>query len=252
MDLVSKKSDKVFDDSLSDIGGIALFDPKSAGLDKEFRWLNQATADDWKRLAPIYLGHTKGDIYVRFVHPCHERFGSIAKVTRPSHYGSYYSGFGTYRSYQKPDPQQGIVDFARNRQLSGDLRWSGRNSNPSMYSYSDYIEWLPNYSGDTVWQFDRERKQRVKAKTAHDRLGREIQVGDFCTYILYQFDGQGAAGIYFGNVTKIDKEGKVTCRNITLKSGERVAEKEIKDNNLITILTDDLMRQLMLSKLASA
>lgn len=253
MDLVSKKSDKVFDDTLVDLGGIAMFDVASTKLDKEFRWLNQATADDWKRLAPIYLGHTSGTIYVRFVHPCHERFGSIAKLTRSSYYSnSYYNGYGYNRSYQKPDQSQEVAEFARQRSLGGDLRWNGRNSSPNLYSYSDYVEWLPNYNGETHWAFDRERKQRVHAKAAFDRLGREIQVGDFCTYILYQFDGRGAAGIYFGNVTAIDKEGKVTCKNITLKSGERVAEKEIKDNNLITILTDDLMRQLMLSKLASA
>lgn len=249
MDLVSKKSDKVFDDTLADIGGVTLFktadEPK---LVKEFPWLNDADNSHWATMGPIFLNQKPGTIYVRFVDPCSPRFGSIAKLVRTS-YSSYY-GFGSYG--RKPDPATELSDFIRYKRIDGELRWDGRNSKPSFSHYSDLVEFLPNYTGPTVWQFDRERNQRVKMKTAFDRLGREINIGDFCTYILYQFDGRGAAGIYFGNVTNIDKEGRVTCKNVSLKSGERVAEKEVKDNNLITILTDDLMRQLMLAKLANA
>ncbi|MNR94771.1 hypothetical protein D3C72_258590 [compost metagenome] len=253
MDLVSKKSDKVFDDTLTDVGGVTLFKTQEhPKLVKEFPWLTDSGNNHWAEIGPVFLDHKPGSVYIRFVDPCSERFGSIARLVRNSYSSYSYSGYGYNRFSQKPDAATELAEFMRSKHIHGELRWDGRNSKPSFSHYSDLVEYLPGWTGGTEWRFDRERKQRVQAKSAFDRLGREIQVGDFCTYILYQFDGRGAAGIYFGNVTSIDKEGRVTCKNVSLKTGERVAEKEIKDNNLITILTDDLMRQLMLAKLTNA
>ena len=251
MDLVSAVSDKEFDDTLEDIGGKALFDTRKTKLDKEFSWLDQADSKDWEHLAYRYFEYVKEPIFVRFVDPCNPRFGSIARLkTRPNNnYG--YSYYSNIKPHTPAEQAKQAANLAIQKTIYTELNWDKRNSKPGFNTYSDFVEYLPGYTGDTVWKFDRERAKRIHAKPAYDRLDREIQVGDFCTYILYQFDGRGAAGIYFGNVTKIDKDGQVYCKNVSLKSGERVAEKPIKDNNLITILTDDLMRQLMLAKLSA-
>lgn len=250
MDLVSNKSDKVFDDNLAPLGGVTLFSLKKNRLDKEYTFLQEADTRDWERLAALWYDYKnlKTPMYVRFVNPAHPRFGSIARLQSSSN----YSYWGKPKTPTPQEQAQNIADLARRRSFYGELRWDGRNSKPSFFTGSDDMEWLPDYSGPTVWQFDRERNHRVQQTIAYDKLGREISVGDFCTYILYQFDGGGAAGIYFGTVSKIEKNGTVHCKNISLKQGDKVAEKPIKDNKLITILTDDLMRQLMLAKLSGA
>lgn len=247
MDLVSKTTDKKFDDTLEDIGGLALFNPKREELDKEFPWLNQADDKEWEKVATLFHGYERKPLYVRFVDPLNARFGSIARVVQYS----YYYNPHTASSLTQAQKDQNTRSFAMSKNFSGELRWDGRNSKPGFYSRSDLVEWLPDWKGGTVWQFDRERSKRVKPVVALDKLGREIQVGDFCTYILYQFQGRDAAGIYFGNVTKVEKDGQVFCKNVKLTSSDRQAEMAIKNNNLITILTDDLMRQLMLAKLSN-
>ena len=246
MTLISKKSDKVFDDSLEDLGGLALFDPTRTDHMSEYTWLNQADVKDWETLGRLYYGYNKGDVYVRFVDPTHARFGSIARITQFSYYW--------HGSPSKPNTLQQdatVRQFSTYQNFSGELHWAGRSSKPSFYSRDEHVEWLPDYKGDTVWKFDRERNQRVKYEPALDKLGREIKVGDFCAYILYQFEGRNAAGIYFGNVTKVEPDGQVWCRNVKLDSNGRQAEMAVKDNSLITILTDDLMRQLMMAKLSN-
>ena len=248
LELVSKTSDRVFDDTLTDMNGLCLFDLSQQKFKKNYPWMQTANTSDWERLAAEWLDNqaNRKPIYVRFVDPCSARFGSIAKIVHHS-----YSSWSNFSRNTVAQTQSAILNLARNKLISGELRFSKRNSKPSFYSRGECVEWLPNYTGDTVWQYDRERAQRVVAKPAYDKLNREIQVGDFCTYILYQFDGAGAAGIYFGNVTRIDKDGQVFCKNVSLKPNDKVAEKAIKDNKLITILTDDLMKQLMLAKLSS-
>lgn len=251
MTLTTKDATKVFDDTLDPMGGLALFSVAKSSFGKSFPWLNEASDKEWEAFGRIYYGYNPGTIYVRFVDPCDPRFGSIAKlVNRPNFRHSWSAPMG--RVAHTPAEQDAAVQqLAQIRTLYTDLQWDKRSNRPRFSTYEYSVEYLPKYTGETVWKYDRDRAKRFAQKPAFDRLEREIKVGDFCTYILYQFDGSGAAGIYFGTVTRIEKDGQVFCKNVPLKSNERVAEKPVKDNRLITILTDDLMRQLMLAKLSA-
>lgn len=242
LNLVSKKSDKTFDDTLEDMGGYCLFNVAKYKHEKHYPFLKEATSSAWREFANRFYSLEKKPIYVRFIDPVNPRFGSIALVKT-------YTASSWSSAYSKPDYQRHADYMTTNKHVSGEVRWEGRNSSPWIYSTADLMEFLPDYEGPTVWQYDKERSQRVTKVDAKDRLGRVIQVGDFCTYILYQFTGPSSAGIYFGNVTKVTPDGQVFLKNISLANGEPSKEKPVKDNSLITILTDDLMNQLMLAKL---
>ena len=126
------------------------------------------------------------------------------------------------------------------------VSWEGR---PKKLSCSQYeLIWLKDYTGPTVWKWE---VPKVVAKPAYDKLGRELKVNDFISYILYHFDNSGnAAGIYYGKITKIDADGTVWAKNIKLKESDKQAEKVIKDNSLIVSMTKDLMDRLVMARLS--
>lgn len=183
---------------------------------------SKANLSDWDKLKS-----QKKSLFVRFIDPSHVRYGSIAKINNPS-----------------------IYSLSTRPKISGKLHFDDHKCNGSVYSYSELIEWLPGYNGKTEWHYDKNRpKYATPISTHYDRLNREIKVGDFCCYILYQFDGDGMANIYFGNVTRLDGDGSIWCKNTKLSDNERSSEAKVKNSKLITILTDDLMDQLLIAKL---
>lgn len=112
-------------------------------------------------------------------------------------------------------------------------------------------DWIKGYdeSKGTVWKWA--KPDDPPQVIPEDKLGREIKKGDFISYVLYHFDNdRNAAGIYYGKVTKIEADGTVHAKNIKLSEDDRVAEKKIKDNSLIVIMSKDLMDKLMLARLA--
>jgi hypothetical protein len=111
-----------------------------------------------------------------------------------------------------------------------------------------HLLWLKDYKGPTIWKNATPLKKKQPPKKVYDRLGREINVGDFANYILYHYTVTGA-GSYFGAITKITDSGKVFAKNIKLGSKDRSEDKQIKDPSQITIMTKDLMDQLVLAKL---
>lgn len=129
------------------------------------------------------------------------------------------------------------------------IRWEKR-ANQLNYVQASSLYWHKDRTKEegTVWVFE---KPKIDKVIPTDRLGRAIEVNDFISYILYQFDGGGAAGIYYGKVTKIEDDGTVWAKNIKLNETERQAEKKIKDSKLAVIMTADLMDQLMLARLSS-
>lgn len=134
-------------------------------------------------------------------------------------------------------------------QIIGHILWNGRKNKIQVSTWSMF--WIDDHDPTvgTVWAF--EKPEDVPDTVARDKLDREIKVGDFISYILYHFDnGSSAAGIYYGKVTKIEKDGTVHAKNIKLASDDVVAEKRIKDNSLIVIMTKDLMDKLMLARLS--
>lgn len=110
--------------------------------------------------------------------------------------------------------------------------------------------WLKDYTGPTVWKNSIPSKKSLPRKIVKDRLGRELNVGDFITYILYHHTVTGA-GIFFGTVTKITDAGKVFAKNIKMgDTYDRSEEKQIKDPSQAVIMTKDLMDQIVLKKLS--
>lgn len=161
---------------------------------------------------------------------------------------TWYSGTATStRKRIEPIPENVDVEKMGNIRISGYAVWDGRKNRVN--HLSDWnIEWLKGHAGGTVWSYETPDVEKVEAQ---DKLGREIKVGDFISYILYHFDNShNAAGIYYGKVTKVTKDGNVYAKNIKLSEDDRVAEKQIKDNSLIVIMTKDLMNQLMMARLA--
>lgn len=131
--------------------------------------------------------------------------------------------------------------------IDGHIVWEGRKNRIQLNHWSQYI--IDDHQGGTNWVYEAPVEPTVEAK---DKLGRVIAVGDFISYVLYHFDnGDTAAGIYYGKVTKISKDGTVHAKNIKLKPDDAVADKRIKDNSLIVIMTKDIMDQLMLAKLSA-
>lgn len=142
--------------------------------------------------------------------------------------------------------QEGHFDHV---QIIGHILWDGRKNKIQFNNWSEI--WIDDHDPKTGTVWALEKPAEVPQVEAYDKLGREIKVGDFISYILYHFDNGGsAAGIYYGKVTKIEKDGTVHAKNIKLADDNVVAEKRIKDNSLIVIMTKDLMDKLMLARLS--
>lgn len=134
-------------------------------------------------------------------------------------------------------------------QINGHVVWDGRKNRIQFTGWGAH--WINDRKPEagTVWAY--EKPADVPQVEARDKLDREIKVGDFISYILYHFGSSGnAAGIYYGKVTKIEKDGTVHAKNIKLKDDDLVAEKRIKDNSLIVIMSKDLMDKLMMARLS--
>jgi hypothetical protein len=125
------------------------------------------------------------------------------------------------------------------------IKWDGR---PGYYKASPLeLVWLKDYQGPTVWKWEKPQGPLVIPR---DRTGREIVVGDFLTYILYHHDSHGS-GIYFGSVTKIDRDGTIWARNVKVNETETTVIKRIKNNSETAVLTTDLLDRIMLLKLSN-
>lgn len=123
--------------------------------------------------------------------------------------------------------------------------WDGKRN-----SYEPYvleIDILEDYQGPTVWKWEKPKIDPVKA---YDRTGVEITKGQFISYVLHQYEGKGSS-LHFGNVTKVEDDGTVWAKNITLDSKEKSADKKIKHNDNVVVLTKDILDRLMMLKLAS-
>jgi hypothetical protein len=196
--------------------------------------------------------HLEGKpVYVRFLGTYErKRKGSIALIKEVRNLDYLVNGHRYYRSTGtvKYAPfKAGDVNPANlNSSVDISCKWTGRTNrcNPGGYE----VEWLKDYVGETHWVFEQPEEDY---KQALDRLDREIKVGDFICYVLHHFGGDKGATACFGNVTKVTRGGEVWAKNIKLTDKEVIEEKRILHNSNITILTKDLMDQLMLAKLRS-
>lgn len=104
-------------------------------------------------------------------------------------------------------------------------------------------------------------KPRVKNKVeeqpipdVYDHLGEKINIGDFCSYILYHHRYNGAQ-IYYGTVTKITPKGDVYCTDVNVgdwPDGHNTPkEKKVLDPSMITILNESIMDRIILARLGA-
>ena len=164
-------------------------------------------------------------------------------------YEYYRHRYGKKDDFIEEIPENVKEDHFESIGISGHIVWDKRSNKVQATGWG--MNWDDARADDegTVWAWakDPEPEQVV----AEDKLGREIKVGDFISYILYHFDnGSNGAGIYYGKVTKITKTGTVHAKNIKLKDNDHVAEMRIKDNSLIVIMSKDLLDKLMLARLS--
>ena len=221
----------------------------------------QSDHDDWlSNMAEMLEKYLRGEpIYVTFdtsYEP--KRQGSIGRLVisnvQDLLHGTYSFNFN-FRGQMTP--RQTILEIPENVkkehldkvQVTGKVVWDGRQNKVQFHSY--ICSWVKDRKPEegTVWAYAKpDDKPTI---TPMDKLGREIKVGDFISYILYHFGtGHNAAGIFYGKVTKITVDGTVYAKNIKLADDDPVAEKRIKDNSLIVIMTKDLMDKLMLARLS--
>ena len=197
---------------------------------------------------PIYVSFDEG------YEP--KRKGSIGRLVinnvQDLLHGSYEINYRGVFNPRKPIPElpENVKEEHFTKvQITGHVVWEGRKNRVQFHSYITFWEKDHKPEIGTVWAY--EKPEDKPQALAYDKLDREIKVGDFISYILYHFNNdRNAAGIYYGKVTKIDKDGTVYAKNIKLKEDDIVAEKRIKDNSLIVIMTKDLMDKLMMARLS--
>jgi len=162
----------------------------------------------------------------------------------------YYSSNRNPRVPIKPDESLITPATFKSVALEGYVKWDGRSNKVTVYSGSSVI-WLKGYDASRGTEWKWAKPDDPPATVPKDKLGREIQKGDFISYILYHFDNRyNAAGIYYGKVTKIENDGTVWAKNIKLSEKDLVDDKRIKDNSLIVIMSKDLMDKLMMARLS--
>ena len=203
-------------------------------------------------ITEMYTDYFSGKpIYVEFTDN-KRRTGSIGKISIQNMQDILHGSYNYYNRWQNSSRvpiAEKIENFDLKKAIMVNpeikVTWDGRRN--KVESSGHDIVWLKGHTGGTVWEYGTITPPKVQA---FDKLGREINVGDFISYILYHYDSRGAAGIYYGKVTKITSEGTVYAKNIKLQDSDKVDEKRIKDNHLIVIMTKDLMDRLMMARLS--
>lgn len=192
---------------------------------------------DSRRTGSIARLHLSDDCIQNFMHGTYH------------HHGWGYNR-STARQHITPDESKVQPHYAANIGIDGKAKWDGRTNKVDV-SNGWSVSWLKDYDETKGTKWVWAKPDDPPAVMPKDKLGREIQKGDFISYILYHFDNDyNAAGLYYGKVTKIENDGTVWAKNIKLKEDDRVDEKRIKDNSLIVIMSKDLMDKLMLARLS--
>ncbi len=217
----------------------------------------------WKKqMAEMLRRYIRGEtIYVEFQQNADpRRIGAVGKLyIKPDCIQAFLKGRRNTWIYSPTPKNEPDIEVKEENvkeehfgsiMLDGFIKWDGR-TNKVDANAGWAINWLPHRTEEegTFWKW--ERTEKPAAPAPKDKLDREIKVGDFISYVLYNFDNaRNSAGIYYGKVTKIDNEGYVFAKNIKLAENDKSAEKRIKDNSLIVIMSKDLMEKLMVARLS--
>lgn len=203
---------------------------------------------------PIYVGFTQDK----------KRNGSVGRLVITNLQDILHGNVAMYGSPKRRTIPEIPASLNRNTccfiNIHGYIVWDNeasgkKRSNKVVYSNYDYygdVVWLDERGDDEGTHWEWNLKPPTVTKVAVDKLGEEIKVGDFISYILYHFDNaHNAAGLYYGKVTKVENDGEVWAKNIKLSNDDKVEDKKIKDNSLIVKMSNDIMDKLMIARMSS-
>ena len=129
-----------------------------------------------------------------------------------------------------------------------EVTWDKRKNKCS--PSADEIEYLPNWSGGTEWQWHKgEAKEKPERVVPYDSLGQEIEAGQFVCFVHRRY---GNISMKFGSVTRLTDKGGVFVKTLKLRDGERAGEelKAFGASDLL-IVNDKLMGRLMMARLSA-
>lgn len=142
--------------------------------------------------------------------------------------------------YNRTEHYLGIRDI--------EVVWDGRKNKCS--PTSNEIEYLPNWSGGTVWVWNPgEAKPKEPRVIPYDSLGQEIEAGQFVCFVHRRY---GIISMKFGTVSRMTDRGSVFVKTLKMRDDERGGE-ELKAYaaSELLIVNDKLMSRLMMARLAA-
>lgn len=121
-----------------------------------------------------------------------------------------------------------------------DLEWQDRKNEVSLRY--DEVVWLKDYTGPTVWIFEKNKPKPVEAPAiVYDCIGHQIQVDDVVLYTRgYKV---------FGTVTRITSGGTVYYKIIKIRQSETATEHKAHKPTDMLVIRDGLKKDLMFKKL---
>lgn len=127
-----------------------------------------------------------------------------------------------------------------------EIVWDGRKNKCSPMAHE--VEYLRDWSGGTIWHWSPgpavEKPPRI---IPYDHLGEEIQVGQFVSFVHRRY---GNISLRFGTVSRITDKGGVFVNTLKLRDGDSTGEMKALAAGELVIINDELMKRLVLARLA--
>lgn len=115
--------------------------------------------------------------------------------------------------------------------------------------YYDRMVWLKDYTGGVEYKFERTAVEKPAPKIVLDRLGNELNAGDFICYVGRSAYSTAMGDIFFGFVERKTDGGTLFVKNIKLDDKDKQRESRITSPDRVTKLNKDVIDQLMLRRL---
>jgi hypothetical protein len=164
------------------------------------------------------------------------RKGSIGKLTK----ATFHYQPANANSYWGRYPTLNIAELQ--------VEWDGRRN--KVAPYANEVEFLPNYQGPTVWQWNKgPAVEKPPAIIAYDHLGQELEKGQFVCFVHRRY---GNVAMKFGTVTRFTDKGGVFIKTLKLRDGDAKSE-EVRalDMEDVIICNDKLIPRLVMARLAA-
>lgn len=117
-------------------------------------------------------------------------------------------------------------------------------------TFGGNLVWLNDYTGDTKWVFERNKPKEIVIPKVYDRLGSELNVGDFVGFVAVDYTQQGEQCLLFGSISKIGKTGVTYVKNIKLHDKDKTSERRVQSPNKLIKLDENILKTLMLKRLS--